>query len=292
MANVFITWLLKTLGSLSQRLPGHQRTILGKAIGRALKKASRKRYNITLQNIAASFPEKDEKWHISTAVKSYENLGITLAEILAFPAMTDEETAQYIRYENIELLKELHERGRGLILLSGHFGNWELLAYSAGLFSKIPITIIVKPQQNIHADRLLNTYRTQRGNQVISMHNAARTIIQKLRAGEAIALLADQSATSNKDIFIDYFGRPAATYEAPAALALRFKTPVVIGFAERQDNGTYYVRLREIPHDDLENTPEGIRELTARHVLILEDAVRARPDLWSWQHRRWKHQPH
>jgi KDO2-lipid IV(A) lauroyltransferase len=290
-ANDAITAFLKALGLLSQKLNRRKRIALGKIVGNLLKTASSKRFKITLENITAAFPEKTSEWHLDIAFKSYQNLGITLVELLAFPKLSDSDIADYIHYENIGLLKELHSRGRGLILLSGHFGNWELLAYSARLFSKLPISIIVKPQQNESADKLLNQYRTQRGNAVIPMHNAARSIIQKLKSGEAIALLADQSATSDKDIFVDFFGRPAATYEAPAALALRFKTPIVIGFAERGDDGRYFVKLSEIPHDDLENTPEGVRELTQRHVKILEDAVRKRPELWSWQHRRWKHQP-
>ncbi|MES2767040.1 MAG: lysophospholipid acyltransferase family protein [Bacteroidota bacterium] len=290
-ANTYITFLLKALGAVSRKLSINPRTALGRTVGTLLEKASRKRYEITLGNIRAAFPEKNTEWHRDIAFKSYQNLGITLVELLAFPSLSDEDIADYIKYENVGLLKEMHAKGRGLILLSGHYGNWEMLAYSAGLFSKLPVSIIVKPQQNIYADRLLNQYRTQRGNQVIPMHNAARSIIQKLRSGESIALLADQSATGHKDIFVDFFGRPAATYEAPAALALRFKTPIVIGFAERQPDGRYYVKLSEIPHNDLENTPEGIRELTQRHVQILENAIRRRPELWSWQHRRWKHQP-
>ncbi len=291
IGNIFITLLLKALGTISQGLSIKGRTAFGKKIGILLKKASRKRYTITLNNIAAAFPEKNAEWHRDIAFKSYQNLGITLVELLAFPRLSDQDIADYIQCEGIGLVKELHAQGRGLILLSGHFGNWEMLAYSVGLFSELPVSIIVKTQQNMYADRLLNQYRTQRGNQVIPMHNAARSIIQKLRSGDAIALLADQSATGDKDIFIDFFGRPAATYEAPAALALRFKTPIVMGFAERRPDGTYYTKLSEIPHDDLENTQEGIRELTRRHVQMLENAIRKRPELWSWQHRRWKHQP-
>ncbi|HYF02293.1 MAG TPA: lysophospholipid acyltransferase family protein [Patescibacteria group bacterium] len=290
-SNKIITTLLKSVGHLSRSLTISQRGSLGRFMGKVLKSASKKRYRITFNNIAQAFPEKHTQWHQETALKSYENLGITLVELLAFPDLNDEIVAKYIRYDNVELLEELHARGHGLLLLSGHYGNWELLAYSAGLFSRLPISIIVKPQQNRYADELLNRYRTQRGNRVIPMGQAARAIIQALKNGEAVALLADQSATSDKDIFVDFFGRPAATYEAPAALALRFKTPIVIGFAKRQEDGTYRVRLSEIPHEDLQNTPEGIRELTRRHVRALENAIRERPELWSWQHRRWKHQP-
>jgi KDO2-lipid IV(A) lauroyltransferase len=187
------------------------------------------------------------------------------------------------------MINELHSRGKGVILLSGHFGNWELLAYSAGLFSGLPALIIVKPQKNKVADDLLNSYRMQRGNSVISMYNAAFTIFKQLKKGGVVALLADQSATKDKDIYIDFFGIPAATYESPAELALKLDVPIVMGFAVRQSDGTYSVDLQEIKHDDLEHNKEGIEELTRRHVSALENAIRANPNHWAWQHRKWKH---
>jgi KDO2-lipid IV(A) lauroyltransferase len=159
------------------------------------------------------------------------------------------------------------------------------------LFTKIPVLIIVKPQSNTYADLHLNKIRTRDGNSVISMYNAATGIIRTLKQGGIVAMLADQSATQDKDIYVDFFGRPAATYEAPASLALRYGSPILMAFAERQPDHTYKTRLIEVESSDLQNNKDGIAELTKRHVKLLEDAIRKNPGSWAWQHRRWKHSP-
>ncbi len=200
----------------------------------------------------------------SIAYDSYRNLGITMFELMAIPSMSADELKRKIVYENIDLIAEKQKSGNGVILLSGHYGNWELLAYTAGYFTGVPVTIIVKPQRNKTADEILNSYRTSHNNKVVSMYNAARTIVSELRKGNMIALLADQSATKDKDLFVDFFGRPAATYESPAAMALRLNAPIVMGFAVRQKDGTYTVRLREIPFDDIKDREDAVSILTRK----------------------------
>jgi len=286
-----LTRLLLLIGWASSKMSMRNRTSFGRLLGNALRIISPRREQITIDNIRASFPNKSKQWAIKTAEASYKNLGITLAELLALKYLSDDEIKDYVNYDNAHLIKDMYNRGKGLILLSGHFGNWEFLAYSAGLFSKLPITVIVKPQKNKFADVILNQYRIKGGNKVISMYNAAREIVKTLGKGGIVALLADQSATKDKDIFVEFFGRPAATFESPAALALKYKVPIIIGFAVRNDDGRYNVKLSEINYDDLEYNKDGIAELTIRHVKILEDAIRKRPDLWAWQHRKWKHSP-
>ena len=289
--NQLVTFILIGLGKISSKLSIRGRNRLGKLLGDILRNADRKRCIITRDNLKAAFPGESNQWIEQIVIGSYRNLGITLAELLAFESLSENDFYHYIKYENIELIHNAYNRGRGVLLMSGHFGNWELIAYTAGLFTKIPILIVVKPQSNELADEFLNKYRTQGGNSVISMYNAAIRMVKTLRSGGIIALLADQSATMDKDIFVDFFGRAAATFEAPADLALRLNIPIIMGFAVRQEDCTYKVKLTEIFHDDLEFNKEGIIELTRRHVKALEDAISEHPDHWAWQHRRWKHQP-
>ena len=287
--NRLITVFLLLLGRISSFLSIKARTRYGSFIGFFLKVLSSKRKEITLNNISNAFPDNSQTDNYNILKESYANLGITLAELLAFPYMKEKDFEKYIKYENIELIREHYDRGKGVILISGHFGNWELVAYTAGLFTELPVLIIVKPQKNEHADKILNSYRTSAGNKVVPMNKAARDIVRTIRSGSMIALLADQSATKDRDIFVDFFGRPASTYEAPAELALKYDVPMIAGFAVRQQDGTYKVKLEEIKHDDLAHDKEGIRILTERHVKILENAIRKNPGHWSWQHRRWKY---
>lgn len=289
-SNYSIALSLRCIGAVSGWVPQKIRLMVGSFLGFILRNISSKRYKLTIRNIQTAFPDKSEQWHINIAQASYRNLGIVLAEILAFPWLNDSKINKLISYKNIELLGQVASRNKGLILLSGHYGNWELLAYSAGLLSGISINVVVIEQHNQYADKHINQFRIRHNNRIIPTANAARRIVQKLRSGETVALLADQAADGSKDIFVEFFGRPAATYETPATLALKFGVPIIIGFAQRDKDGLYTVDLQEIVHDDLEYSKQGILELTKRHVTALEQAIRERPELWAWQHNRWKYE--
>ncbi len=286
--SVLSSIVLHTLGKISATLSIRHRLRLGAVIGGVLRVLSKKRFQITIGNLQAAFPMMPIDWIQKTARSSYSNLGIVLAEILAFQFMKNEQLAELIEFENVELLNSSYERNKGMILLSGHFGNWELLAFSAGLKSGIPINIVVAPQHNPIANEYINEFRSRHNNRIVPMTNAARNIVHILQNNGVVAMLADQAANSSKNIFVDFFNRPASTYDAPAALALKFKFPLIIGFAVRQPTGKYLVRLEEVMYNDLEYSKAGIAELTKRHVEILEREIRKHPEQWSWQHKRWK----
>jgi len=289
--NKLITYLLLFIGWFSSKLSFKARKRFGEIAGDILRLLSKKREKITYDNLKNAFPEKSEDWINDIVKKSYRNLGIVLVEIPALKYFSKDYIAKYLKIENIEIVYEVLSRGKGLIFISAHFGNWELMAYGVGLLADISMLIVVKPQQNIYLDKILNDFRTMKTNSVVPMFNAARKMVATLKQGKSIALLVDQNADKRKDIYVDFFGRPAATYDAHAALSLKFNTPIIYGFIVRNDDGTYKIKLNELKTDDLENTKEGIRTLTERHVEALEVAIRQNPHLWTWQHRRWKHQP-
>jgi KDO2-lipid IV(A) lauroyltransferase len=288
MIDYFTLLIMRSLGFISRFLNIKSRSKFGQIIGRILM-ISKRRKKITYDNIKAAFPEFTENRIQEVLIGSYHNLGITMVELLAFPYLKIDGFRQYMKYENEHLFEQIRSRGKGMILLSGHYGNWEMLACTAGAYSKIPVTIVVKPQRNKLIDHYLNKYRIMYGNSVVSMSKAAKSMVKAIKNNEAIALLVAQSADVSKDIFIDFFGREAVTYEAPAALALRFDVPIIMGFAVRNSDCTYNVELLELKHDDLKNDSVGIAELTKRHVGILENMIRKHPQLWAWQHNRWKH---
>lgn len=276
---------------ISDSLSIKSRTKFGKLVGRAFMFLSKKRKNITLDNIKQAFPDKDRKQIENICLKSYENLGITFIELLHLEKLKENEAKKYCKFENLEIIEEYNKKGRGLILLSAHFGNWEYMAYSAGLFSGLPLNLVVKPQKNKIADKKLNSFRTKSNNNIINMYEAARQIYATLKKGNILALMVDQSATKNKDAFVEFFGRPTSVYLAPAKLALKNNTPILFGLSKRLSDGTYSILIEEIRTDDLENNHKGILELTKRHVKYLEKKIRNKPEQWAWQHNRWKHKP-
>ncbi|MGB9771395.1 MAG: lysophospholipid acyltransferase family protein [Candidatus Kapaibacteriota bacterium] len=284
------TFLVVVLGRFSSLLSPTSRLRFGKCLGKLLLLIQPRRMRIARENLKNAFPEKDEQWYKQTARKVFENMGIVFSEFIALGWLSDDIIKDYIRFENVEIIRKKNEEGKGVLLLSGHYGNWEFLAYAVKVYLNLPVLIVVKPLSNNILDKVVNKFRTQRGNSVVSMYESALKIVRTLRNGGVVALLADQSATRDKDIFVDFFGRKAATFDSPAYFALKYNVPVILGFAKRQ--GYYYnVRLVELDHSDLIFDEEGIYTFTNRYLRLLEDAIREQPELWLWTHRRWKHTP-
>lgn len=247
-----------------------------------------KRRNIAIENLTNAFPEKDFAEIKSIAKQVFQNIGITFIELFYFPKLDNTIIHHQVKYKNLNLMLEKCEKNKGLIMLSGHYGNWELLAFSTGYISGYPLTIIVKTQSNKLVDKLINEYRTLLGNKIVPMQNAVREIFKTLDRGGVVAMLADQSAPK-ESVFVKFFNREVATFQGPAVFALKTKTPVLMGFIIRKEDFSYEVILEEIKTDDLnEFNEENIRILTQRHTALLEEYIRRYPHLWMWTHRRWK----
>lgn len=283
-----ITTGLRALGVFSRLQRRRGRMALGRLLGHTMMRLDARRLAITTSNVERAMPMLDAEHRRAVVRGSYENLGITLAELLAVPSMSANDVMDAVAFDGIEMIRDRAQRREPTILISGHYGNWELLAMAGALHANTSFTIVVHPQKNHSADRLLNSYRTKFGNVVVPMREAARTLVRTLQQGGTVAFLADQHADPDKDAWIEFFGRPTPTYEAPAALALRFGAPIITGFAVRQHDGRYRTSLRAISMDDVGNDRQGIRIVTERHVTALEEAVRTHPEMWSWQHRRWR----
>jgi KDO2-lipid IV(A) lauroyltransferase len=290
ISNLFLTIFFLILRFFSLISTAKNRTIIGKFFGSIGFFLMKNRRKIAIKNLTFAFPEKPTVEITKIAKGSFQNLGITFFELFAMSSLSDDELRKMIDFgDGLDLINTVNSRGKGMMFLSGHFGNWELIAYSVGVFTNLPITIIVKPQANEFADKFLNRYRTSRGNKIVSMYNAAKTIITVVKNKETIALLADQSATKNKDVFVDFFGYPASTFKVVGELAIRYQIPIIMGVATRQPNGKYKAELVELKYDDLENSLDGVYKLTERHTKLLEDFIRKAPEQWAWMHNRWKY---
>lgn len=289
LIDFFVYLLLQFFGFFASKLSPKSRGLIGILIGNLIYLLPSKRKKITLKNLSIAFPSKSKDELSNIARKSFQNLAIVFIETAACQYFDKNQIKKLIKIENIEIVYKLLEKGNGLIFLSAHYGNWEFSAIAAGIYSKIPITVVVQKQKNKFINEKISKTRTKFGNKIVLMNNAARSIISAIRNNEAIALLVDQSAKMGKDSFIDFFGLPALTYDAPAEIALRFQTPIVYGFAERQNDFTYIINLKQLEFSDLSYNKENIKILSRRHVQALEEQIKKKPELWAWQHKRWKH---
>lgn len=250
------------------------------------------RRQLTLRQLFAAFPDKGEEEIHALARASYDNLVTTIFELMWTPRLDEDTLRRVLHLRNPEVIVQAARRGRGVILMSGHYGNWEWLSIGVAHLLSMPFTVIVHSIHNPRVDALVEGWRARFGNRTVPMGVSVREIIHTLRNRGAVAMLADQSGPSGS-IYVRYFGRPAATYEGPATFALRIGAPVIMGYCTRRDDGDYDVVVEEVPTSDLDGfTPANVQELTRRHVRALERAVRENPAQWLWQHKRWKHVPH
>ncbi len=289
LIDYFTYILMKILGWIASLLSPKFRGHFGRCIGNFLFFLPSKRKKIALYNLRIAFPDKSIDELKKIARKSFQNLSIVFIETSAAEFFSEKDITKLIKINNIELVPQLLNQNKGLIFLSAHYGNWEYAAIAAGIYSKVPINVIVQKQKNKFVNKSITKTRTKFGNKVVPMNNAARQIIYAIRKNEAIAMLVDQSAKFGKDNFINFFNIPALTYDAPAELALRFRTPIVYGFAFRNDDFTYTIDLKELDFSDLSYSKENIKILTRRHVEALEKQILKAPELWVWEHKRWKH---
>ncbi len=250
------------------------------------------RRKLTVLQLRRAFPESTEHDIRRIARGSYINLFITIFEMMWTPRLTDENLPSILRIHNLDVVEHARRRGSGLIIMSGHFGNWEWLSTGASRLMGFNVTVVVHPIHNPAVDELVEGWRTSQGNRVVALGPSIREIISTLRERGIVAMIADQSGPSGA-LYVRLFGRHAATYEGPATFALRTGAPVIMSFAVRADDGNYDVLQEEIPTADLRGaSDENLRELTRRHVRALERMIRRHPDQWLWQHKRWKHRPH
>jgi len=249
------------------------------------------RKQLTARQLMAAFPELSRREALRTARRSYRNLFTTVFELMWTSRIRDEDASAILQLRDREIFESAFRRGRGVIVMSGHYGKWEWLCILAARLFGLRFTVVVHPLHNPYVDRLVESYRTLFGNRVVPMRAAVRESIRTLREHGVLAMIADQSGPGG-GLFLPFLGRPAATYEGPAVFALKTGAAVLLATADRREDGNYTAHIEEIPTSDLNGPSEqNIRELTRRHVEALERRIAANPGDWLWQHRRWKHAP-
>ncbi|HVR70027.1 MAG TPA: lysophospholipid acyltransferase family protein [Vicinamibacteria bacterium] len=274
-----------------RRLPRRTTLALGRGLGRLLGDLDRRHLAIAAANLRQAFPEWEAARTLRTARAVYAHFGSVLLDILWLRSRTPEKIRSLLEVNGREHVERVMAAGRGAVLVTAHIGNWELHGVAHGLLFG-PIHVVARPLDNPELDRRLCAMRTMGGNAVVYKRRALPLILRALRENRGVALLIDQNVLAGDGIFVDFFGRKAATTTVAAALAVKTGSAVVPCRSELLRDGRY--RLRYAPA--LEWTPSGDRQrdiacLTQRLTRQLEDWVRETPEQWLWMHRRWKTRP-
>jgi len=251
----------------------------------------------TDQHLHIAFPERDTAWRRRVALGSYIHFAREAAMTVRLFRMAPEDIVQRTEVEGFEALRDAAEGGRGAVVISGHLGNWEVAA-AAVAARGVPMDVAAHHQKNLLFYRHMVELRDRFGLTVIVKNEAFRLVPQALAAGRVVALIADQNIRK-RGVFVDFFGRAAATVKGPALFALRTGAPVFLGVAVRKQGypSRYRVIIERLPLREGAPGREGatdapaIRDLTQRYVSRLEARIREAPSQYFWQHRRWKTRP-
>ena len=269
-------------------LPGARK--VGRALGRFTFGVLRIRRAVTVANLAAAFPEKSLAEIEALARSTYERFGMMLMEFLRMPSLQPQDMFDLVQVQDKSPLDEARRTGRGVVLLTAHFGNWEYLGAWVTA-SGYPAVYLFQEQSNPYVSDLILRYRQRMGMEMIPRGMGVRRQLRALREGKFTAMVADQDAGRN-GIFIDFFGQPASTAIGPARIAVQTGVPVLLllTYRDRDDNLLGHVEFLHKPNgtDDRDATA---RAITEAYVRKLEEWIRRYPDHWFWMHRRWKTRP-
>jgi len=249
------------------------------------------RKEVTLGNLRRAFPEKSDDEIMQIARGAYKNVGISLFELVWYPKMSREQVSKSMHFVNPDVLRNAYNKGKGLLILTAHFGNWELLGGCIVVEFGFPVSGIAKTQTNRLVNRSIDERRRRFGNKVIPMETSLREVMRALRDGEAVGIVADQAAPK-ENVQIEFFGTKLPTHQGPSVFSLKMGSPLIAVFSVRRPDGSFDAYVEEVPSADLKDyNDENVTELTRRHVKITEDFIRRFPDQWMWMHKRWKHVP-
>ncbi len=278
---------LRGVTRVVRALPQAWVTRLGHGIGWLGYRLDARHRRITLDNLAATFPERSVQERTRIARQVFAHFGRKLVELLWFTGLPTTRQLALVEFVGAEHVEAARAAGKGALIVTGHFGFWELHALAHGLRLG-PMAVVARALDNPLLDRRLVELRSSTGNIVIDRKGGLRRIMRALNANQAVAVLIDQHILTADAVAVDFLGRAAATTSAVAVLAMRTGAAVIPAFSLPLNDGRY--RLIYEPPLALPDPqdPDAVRDLTQRCTKVLEKYVRAHPERWLWMHRRWR----
>ncbi|MBV9848723.1 MAG: lysophospholipid acyltransferase family protein [Armatimonadetes bacterium] len=218
----------------------------------------------------------------------FQSFGRALMEFLKAPSMSPSQIKKIVKADSYARVEAVLARGKGMILLAAHFGNWELLARRAAL-EGYEFAVVARQSHDPEFNQITDSLRANGGYTVLPRGGSPRAILQRLRRNGIVAILPDQKS---EDVFVPFFGRLAGTVAGPAVLSLKTGAGIIPMFCPRQPDGSYRVEI--LP--EIDTTPSGdtdadIHRIMADITHVIEEMVRRYPDQWLWLHDRWRVPP-
>ena len=248
--------------------------------------------NVGLRNLELAMPgcPMPERQRILRGV--YRSLGWQLAEFCRMERYTRANIQNRIRYEGLDHFLEAEARGKGVLILTGHLGAWELSSFYHSLMGH-PMGMVIRRLDNGVLDRFVRGIRCMHGNRVMHKDDFARGLIKAMKRGETVGILMDTNMTPPQGVFVDFFGHAACTASGLARVALKTGAAIVPGFLLWEASERRYVLHfgASLAVKSSEDSDADVFGLTQLCTSVIEDWVKRYPDQWLWIHRRWKTRP-
>jgi KDO2-lipid IV(A) lauroyltransferase len=273
-------------------LPRTAARAVGAGIGTLAWVALGRLRGVGLRNLELAFPEKTEAERRTILRGVYRSLGWQIGEFCKMGGYTAEQASKFIRYDGLENYLAARGRGKGVLVLTGHLGAWELSSFYHSLMG-YPMSLVIRRLDNPLVQESVNRIRCLHGNRVIHKDDFARGLIKSMHRGQTVGILMDTNMTPPQGIFVPYFGVKACTASGLARVALHTGAAVLPGFLVWEAAEKKYV-LRFGEELELIRTGEGVQDIVANTALFtatIEAYVRRYPEQWLWVHRRWKTRP-
>jgi len=254
----------------------------------------RRHVKIGMKNLSIAFPKRSASARRRILRASYVNLGKGAAEYVRLAGFFHTRLRDRVRYERFQYWDEVASRypGKGMVVLSAHFGNFELLACAHAMHG-YQINLVHHTQRFLAGDALMTFARERCGVEILRKHSAARAVLKALRTGDMVGVPFDQNAKRSEAVWVPFFGEPAATTSGLARMVAMSGAPVIPAFIVREKDGRHHrIDIQdEIPIQRTGDAEADVLENTRRFVKVIEDMVRRYPEQFLWTHRRYRTRP-
>ena len=268
-------------------LPARVGLWVGARLGDLAWAALPRRRAVALENLTRAFPERPAPELARVGRDSFRHLGMNFVESCVFYFRPPSRLLSRVSIEGLSHFESADALGRGMLLLTAHYGNWELLAASHAL-ARFPLSVVMRPLDSTAFETILERFRLRSGVELITKRRALTDIVDALRRRRMVGILLDQNASRREGVFVPFFGVPASTSKGMALIALRTGAPVLPVFIRRRPDGRHVVHAGApvpVPSDG------DVVAFTRAFNEAIEAAIRRAPEQWFWLHRRWKTRP-
>jgi KDO2-lipid IV(A) lauroyltransferase len=289
--NDLIYLLVVTVIALLRTLPRRTAVALMRGLGGAGFRLARREREKTIRHLTWAYGDEKSPAEIAALARSvFRHLGAMAADAIRIPGIVRQGINTLVHETGAERLRAALARGKGAIVLTGHFGNWELFgAWVAG--NGFPVKVVGRSAYDPRLDRIIVDLRNSAGYTNIARGKGTREIIRTLRDNEILGLLIDQD-TRVEGVFVDFFGRPAHTATAPVTLAQKLGCALLPAFIHLRADGSYVIEFdEEITLTATNDAEQDLIVNTQKISDAYERAIRRHPEQWVWMHERWKKQP-